>query len=507
MINNDNNGLLSGRLAGFGIGRQSSTGKAGQGLLGGNLQIRGRGEASALAAGTDAGQVQTATAAVSAAEEGGKSASQNFREAFLSRLEEAQTEKNAEENQALTESVMAVIAEIRDKFGDEAANQAMAEVLTATSDGVTGERIAEAIGGVLKGLSTLNQETLQNSEATPEELAEAEETGRKLQEFLEYLNQDSVESDGQSVPGFSQALNDYFGLAGGSPDSQKVFGEDFNWRSAQELSDQQAADGAEKEYRFSLSVKEIGRETINGLANYLREVVGSPEAAEYIENLSDDADVFDAVDQVRNMFLANTTLTDGIITEALNGANENWNRQSRALVGTQSLPQRVGPGIDQNRQLSDYLDKYMVDAANAAIRSDPEVTRRFHDFVTFDVDESRQKQNYEEFLEWDQETRDGYGLFAWPGASCVGGMQDFYYGQERRTWSCGFVGDTTGEERRIERLNTSSSILSNFAQSTTNQAEKDIYQRWSEEQAAAYQELIGAYRQSQTSGNLVDQTV
>ena len=501
MINNDNNGLLSGRLAGFGVGRQGSTSKAGKGFWGGNLQIRGREEASAQAAATDSSQVQTATSAVAAAEEGGKSASQNFRETFLSRLEEAQTEKSAEETLALTESVMAVIAEIRDKFGDEAANQAMAEVLTATSDGVTGERIAEAIGGVLKGLSALNQEAPQNSEAT------AEETGLKLQAFLEYLNQDSVEVDGRSLPGLSKALNDYFGLAGGSADSQKVFGEDFNWRSAQELSDQQAADDAEKEYRFSLSVREIGRETMNGLANYLREVVGSSEAAEYIENLSDDADVFDAIDQVRNMFLANTTLTDGIITEALNGANEKWNRQSQALVGTQSLRQRVGPGLEQNRQLNDYLDKYMVDAANAAIRNDPEVTRRFQDFVTFDVDESRQKQNYEDFLQWDQETRDGYGLFTWPGARALGGMDDFYYGHERRTWSCGFVGDTTGEERRIERLNTSSNILSNFAQSTTNQAEKDIYQRWSDEQAAAYQELISAYRQGQTSGNLVDQTI
>lgn len=417
-----------------------------------------------------------------------KAVTQNFAASLLTRLTESggadpENQTTQEEAQALVDSITAAVDELKKQFGQEAANKAMADILTATNDRPSSDLIAGAISGVLHELKASNQQTLDNSDPESEDYDKALKLEQRLNDFLEYLNAKSINQDGKDVAGLSEALGAYFGSASMGGNDKKTFQEDFTFQSAQSAPSA-GTDAASP--GFSLSAGEIGREVVQGLADYIRSEIGHEEAAAYIENLADSDDIFDAVDHVRNMFLANTTLTDGIITEPLNGDVELWNEGSKALAGMQSLPQRVGPGVDQLRKLSDYLEGSLVDEVNNAIRNDAAVDRRFQGFMTRYGDEGQ---------------KSGYGLLTWPRTQSVGGLQDMTYGPERRTWNTGNIGDTTSAERRINAYSMSAEFYASFADS------HETYRALSEKSAAKHQELMAAYQKSKNSGEMVDNVV
>ena len=265
---------------------------------------------------------------------------------------------------------------------------------------------------------------------------------------------------------------------------------------------------AHDSYGFNLSVEELGRDAINDLADYIQKEIGHEAAAEYLKNLNDSADVFDAVDHVRNMFLENTSINDGTITEPLNGGVAKWNEQSKALVGTKSLRQRTGPGIEQLRKLSGYLDKNMVDATNGAIKTNSEVNARFLSFATYDIDPEAQKNNYKEYIEQNGDELANQGFRTWPGAKCVGGLQNLSYGPESRTWNCGYVGDGTFASRMadIEKnsLALNRIVAENYAKSGNSQM-ADFYNTLVEHKETNYKEQLAAYQQAGAPGELLDQ--
>lgn len=452
---------------------------------GGALYFGNRADAASTAADSSNGNKTKAQSTGPDSETQKKAVTQNFAASLLTRLTESggadpESQTNQEQAQALVDSITAAVDELKKQFGQEAANKAMADILTATKDRASSDSIAGAISGVLHELKASNQKTLDNSDPDSEDYDKALKLEQQLNDFLEYLNAKSINQDGRDVAGLSEALGAYFGSA--SMDG-KTFQEDFTFQSAQSSA---SADTGAATSGFSLSVGEMGREVVQGLADYIRSEIGHEEAAAYIENLADGDDIFDAVDHVRNMFVANTTLTDGIITEPLNGDVELWNEGSKALVGMQSLPQRVGPGVDQLRKLSDYLEGSLVDAANKAIRNDAAVDRRFQGFMTRYGDESQ---------------KSGYGLLTWPRTQSVGGLQDMSYGPERRTWNTGNIGDTTSAERRINAYSMSADFYATFADS------HETYRALSEKAAAKHQELMAAYQKSKNSGEMVDNVV
>ncbi len=158
--------------------------------------------------------------------------SDRFTETLLSRLANIQDEtgakKTPEDSQKLVNSITATIEEIRKKFGQEAANRAMADILTGTEKNMTADAIAGAVSGVLKGLSEASEETIKDPSATKEQYEAALKTKEQLQEFVKKLNEANSNEDGSGNSGLNGALSSYFGL---SAESQKNFTDDYSWAS------------------------------------------------------------------------------------------------------------------------------------------------------------------------------------------------------------------------------------------------------------------------------------
>ncbi len=347
--------------------------------------------------------------------------SDRFTETLLSRLANIQDEtgakKTPEDSQKLVNSITATIEEIRKKFGQEAANRAMADILTGTEKNMTADAIAGAVSGVLKGLSEASEETIKDPSATKEQYEAALKTKEQLQEFVKKLNEANSNEDGSGNSGLNGALSSYFGL---SAESQKNFTDDYSWASP--IKDGISSEGGSYK-AFAMSVKEFGRAPLQEFADYLRSEVGSEEAAKYIEGLSDGEDVFDAVDRVRNILLENTHVTEP-------------DAESIRRFGA-SFPQRAGEGVEQLGKVNRYLAENMVDAANESIRGSAEIKARLQAATAYDSDRNQS---------------DTYGLYTWPRGVSVGRLCDWRYGESYRTWDFGECGDSSGADRFLKPM-------------------------------------------------------
>jgi hypothetical protein len=322
------------------------------------------------------------------------------------------------------ESITAAIEEIKKEFGQTAANKAMADIITGTEKAVTAEAIAGAINGVLKSLAEANEETINDPLVTREEYEAALKMKEQLQSFVTKLNDGSANEDGSAGSGLNEALNGYFDLP---PDSHKYFTEDYAWVSPSEKA---ADEEYDSQKGFKLSVKELGRETLQGFADFLRTEVGSEEAARYIESLGDDDDIFDAADYVRTLLMKNTYVKDS-------------DAESIRRFGA-NFPTREGEGVEQIGKVTYYLGTTMIDAVNGLIRNNADIKARMQAVTTpFDGDLNQS---------------DTYGLYRWPGAFVAGGrLCDWQWGGRDGNGLPGWaffdeLGDTIGADRFLRQM-------------------------------------------------------
>ncbi len=348
-----------------------------------------------------------------------------FAETLLLRLNTVQDEaggkKTPESSQKLVDSITAVIEEIKNEFGQEAANRAMADIVTGTEKNVSAEAIAGAIGGALKSLADANEKTINDPSVSKEQYEAAVTTKERLQEFVARLNGGAANGDGSNGFGLNEALNGYFGLAA---ESQKNFTADFSWASPGEEASRAENDGWAP---FTMSVKELGRETLQKFADFLRSDVGNEEAAKYLEGLDDNCDIFEAIDCMRNQILKDHTTVE---------PDDQVMGKFGEFFPASALARRTGEGLEQLKKVNRYLADNMVDAVNGAIWSNGDLKARMRAAAGCDGDRNQS---------------DTYGLYNWPGSRVVGGgLCDWEYGGGARNF--GECGNTTGADRFLRPM-------------------------------------------------------
>ena len=421
--------------------------------------------------------MQEATSATAnATNEKYSNAAKNFSTELFSRLKQAQNNnpnslKNAKDAQDLVDSITTSIDEIKTQFGQEAANQAMAEILTSTESGVSSSRIAGAISEVLRGISAANQAVLNSDHLTGERYEEAKKIDQQLTDFVEYLNsKENYDQVDERPLGLSLALNDYFGDANLQEKDQKIFDANFEWLTVKEIEAKKAED--DDKDCLKLSVKELGQDAVNKIATFLRDELGNKEAASYIANLSEDDDIFKAVDHVRTMMFEDTHLVSGGLDEK---------------TGLPSLVHREGTGVTQSFELNQFLSSEILDAVNSALRDDPELKERFTTYVA-------DKQYGGDTTK----VPDGLGLATWPG-----GMLGSIYGPAHRsTVYLANIGNSTAEERKTDFLAQSGDFWKEAAKNSSNQNAAE-YETIAKNCGQTYQDYISG-RQATKPGTMVN---
>jgi hypothetical protein len=392
--------------------------------------------------------------------------SQNFAKTLMGRLEKEQLKadsgnrKSLEETQAFMDSLTGALDEIKDKFGQETANHIMAEILTNTERGMSGDRIAHSFIGALKVIAITAAETLRSDTATDSEVEDALNT-KKLADLLNFLNNGTAESDDSDLQGLSGALNSYFGNPAFplAEEEQKIFDTDFSWKTVKEISEKNAP--AAFAFDLSLSVKELGQLHVDKLVKFLRDELGLEEAASYIENLGADDDIFTAVNHVKNLMWENTTVTGGFL-------GYEW---------------REGPGAEQVHKLTEFLQYNMLDAVNSAFRNDPELSDRLKDFASM---------FYNGKVE---DVPSGIGLTTWPGGLLGGQNSSSIYVAD--------IGDTTVADRHEQFLFQAGDFWRGMAQST-GEENRQKYEGFAQNCDKSYEEYLLGKNKTEP-GALVDQ--
>jgi hypothetical protein len=472
MLNmNTTNNPLAGKLSINGVSRQAP--EANTNMDGTSLRIAGRGVTSSV---SPAPNSEEAVAQK-------KNVAENFASTLLSRLTTLQNQgddikKSPEEAQGLVDSITEAIEEIKKQFGQGAANEAMAAILSNTEDKLSGDRVASAISGVLQGIAGLNNATLKDQSVTAEKYEAAKETEQKLKDFVEYLNQGTVESGDKKTSGLSGALNDYFGNPELPEEDQKRFTANFAWMTGAEI----AAQEAEKNFtntELPLSVAEFGRENVDKLADYLRNELDHQEAADYIKNLTDDDDIFLAIDHVRGILYENS----GIVTPGKDPA-----------TGFLGLARLDGEGVEQAHKLTKFLNENMLDAVNSAFRSSPKLQARLQNYASM------------YFQGKTEDVPAGYGLTTWPG----GNFDNYTPGHKPGNGKIGpifmaDIGETTAAERREKFMETASDFWRDAAQNIAP-ANADLYRQYAESSDKAYNEYMATKRNT-PPGSMVETAV
>jgi len=330
-----------------------------------------------------------------AKEAAAKEISARFADTFLGRLlNDKDNPKSLEEAQALLDSILDTVEEIKEQFGQPAANEVMAEILTNTERRLSAENIAKAIGGVLQNISYFNKLTIQKGGLSEEEYAQTQETEKKLKDMVKFLNakeEDSSGPDGSAPKGLTAALNGYFGLPGLEikEEDQKFFDDDFAWLSEAQIREKNQSSSSHD--HFSISVDEFGRENLEDLIHFLRDYLGDDEAAKIIENLSGDDDIFDALGKVNDHFYADTYAKP--LPDSYSDTMLDPNTRLPGLLAYQ------GPGIEKIQKLEIYLNKYMTDKVNELIATNSTVKSRMVEYAGIP-----------------ENTTGNYGITCWPGA-------------------------------------------------------------------------------------------
>ena len=299
------------------------------------------------------GDAQSSTPAVASVRD-------NFAASLFKNLQKDQEGDNDRIQAAagLTADIGDAINELEKQFGAEAANEARAAVLRATTGQLSSEKIAGAITGVLQGLAAKANSTLQTDQLAADDYQAAEETQKKLTGFLDYLNNGSAgATNGSSL---SQSLNSFFGTGGAGGN---IFNLNLKWGPLE--NEEAAAPGLGRDSSATgealtsqvITVDDIGREKLADFISYLRNDLGTEKEADYFESLSGEANFLAEVENLSNR-LFNSSPLEQVKTD--------W--------GT--VLQRRGEGYDQAQKLSGYMSHELTDLVNAAISGDEKLRNR-----------------------------------------------------------------------------------------------------------------------------------
>ncbi|UQZ90319.1 hypothetical protein C4J81_14340 [Deltaproteobacteria bacterium Smac51] len=273
-----------------------------------NMYVKGRSTSSGGMSIDNSDSAQTGGSA------GRKGVYSNFKESLMNRLEHSQRSglasgSSQEDAQALVDSITATVAKVKDTFGQEAGNAAMSKILKDLDQkGFSLESVTETVSDAVRHASQSG-------------------TSRQKAEFYEELNEDLganlEEGKSDKTKSLSRAINDFFGLEGETNekgDKAKVMGfdEKGNWREVDVEIEKEGESGqlflegtpeaAEDALRGSSSftLKDIGQDTVDDMVDFLRNDMGSEEAASYVESQSKHADFMNTVDMAINKALENS---------------------------------------------------------------------------------------------------------------------------------------------------------------------------------------------------------
>ena len=236
-----------------------------------------------------------------------KSVSENFKSALVSRLERFQQSgqsgsKSPEEARALADSLASAAAEVKDVYGQKAANKFMADILKNVDEkGLTADSLTTSISGALKDVAQAGTK------------AQFNQITESFNRDLGDTGEDDVQ--GRSVKGLSRAMNDFFEVEGRETDKGIVtqgFNSYGNWgeMTVEESESSNAfmagtPEAAEQalESSSTFAVKTLGPDTKNDLVDFLRNEVGASEAADFLESAPENADFMSTMDKVIGLAL------------------------------------------------------------------------------------------------------------------------------------------------------------------------------------------------------------
>ncbi len=231
---------------------------------------------------------------------------ENFKKALAARAERYQDSnqtknQSPEAAQALADSLGQAAVQVREIYGQEAANAFMARILKGVDEkGFKLESLADSVGAAVRDIG---------------------QTGRshQLEQLTASFNQDlNGTGDGETareVKSLSRAVGDFFGLETRSDKKGTVgagFTKDGHWGEISVKGDDGAPrfikgtpDAARQalESSASFSLEAMGEETRNDLADFLRLELGAEKAADYLENQSGQADFMNTMDTVISLAL------------------------------------------------------------------------------------------------------------------------------------------------------------------------------------------------------------
>ncbi|MDR2945230.1 MAG: hypothetical protein LBV79_00570 [Candidatus Adiutrix sp.] len=240
-----------------------------------------------------------------------KGVAENFKSALSARLERFQKSgqtgsRSAEDAQALADSLALAAAEVKDVYGQEAANKFMADVLQGVDKkGLSFETLTASVSGALK---------------------DAAQAGTKAQfaEITEAFNRDlgkPGEEDGQgrAVRGLSQSLNQFFQTEAEETDkglATQGFDAFGNWNEMTVAEEEiegngyigGSPDAAQQalEAATSFTFETLGEETKTDLENFLRDELGAAEAADFLASAPQNADFMSTMDRTIALALRDT---------------------------------------------------------------------------------------------------------------------------------------------------------------------------------------------------------
>jgi hypothetical protein len=281
---------------------------------------------------------------------------ENFEKSLLANL---QKNKNTEDGlasaQEFAASISTAVDELKKQFGNEAANQAMAEILRATSgDNINPDKIAGAFTNVLQGLAQKNTAALANENLGDSEFGAVLKSQKNLNEFRKFLNDGTAANS--AAPSLNTALNDYFPSA-----NAKSFNEDFTWGGQAPVMDEQGGVNGSGYYGPEITIDDIGRENLAGFISFLRTELDSESEAQYFESLAGSADFLVEIEQLSDRFYFSDPEVEL--------PPEGWAKDI-TIMG------RIGPGREKAEKLGNYADHELTDLINKTIKDDMNVRNR-----------------------------------------------------------------------------------------------------------------------------------
>lgn len=272
-----------------------------------------------------------------------------------------------EEARALVDSIVSAIEQVKNELGVGSSNGIMANILINTEEALNASTIAFGFTDALR--------KIQNESAVDKNSKNNPDSSAKLEKLLEFFNgtdeegklaedRASAAADQPDTPQamadksasplrLSEALNQYFEVED-SNRKPKIFTEDLQW-------------GYERSESLNpdLSVQAMGQENIDLIIDHIRKNYDNEEAVQYLEDLSDEDNFFDAIETVANML--------GV--EQLPASQQLSHRDHFAKFLNDGAEEYGGLEAESNAarfkegKFIDYLNSTVTDMVNDALNS------------------------------------------------------------------------------------------------------------------------------------------